>query len=92
MTRTLSTTVAMLALVLIFALGVLAGCGSGDGNGGETQVSCDPNYSGACLDSNASDYDCAGGSGDGPDYTGAVQVVGTDDFGLDRDGDGYACE
>jgi hypothetical protein len=27
---------------------------------------CDPNYEGACLDPNASDYDCAGGSGDGP--------------------------
>jgi hypothetical protein len=53
---------------------------------------CDPNYSGACLDPNASDYDCAGGSGDGPEYTGYVQVVGSDVHGLDSDGDGYACE
>jgi hypothetical protein len=53
---------------------------------------CDPNYSGACLDPNAYDYDCAGGSGDGPEYTGAVQVVGSDPYGLDSDGDGYACE
>lgn len=30
---------------------------------------CDPNYEGACLDPNSSDYDCQGGSGDGPDYT-----------------------
>jgi hypothetical protein len=53
---------------------------------------CDPNYSGACLDPGASDYDCAGGSGDGPEYTGPVQVVGSDPHGLDSDGDGYACE
>jgi len=53
---------------------------------------CDSNYVGACLDPNASDYDCLGGSGDGPEYTGPVQVVGVDHYGLDADGDGYACE
>jgi len=53
---------------------------------------CDPNYVGACLDPNSYDYDCLGGSGDGPDYTGPVQSVGSDPFGLDADGDGYACE
>jgi endonuclease YncB( thermonuclease family) len=53
---------------------------------------CHPSYKGACLDPNASDYDCAGGSGNGPKYTGQVRVVGPDDFGLDSDGDGYACE
>ena len=53
--------------------------------------SCHPGYSG-CLNPNAGDYDCAGGSGDGPYYTGAVRVVGNDVFGLDRDGDGMACE
>jgi glucodextranase-like protein len=53
---------------------------------------CDPNYAGACLDPNASDYDCLGGSGDGPKYTGPVRVVGDDHYDLDRDGDGYACE
>jgi hypothetical protein len=61
------------------------GGGSGGGN-------CDPNYSGACLDPNSLDYDCEGGSGDGPDYTGRVEVVGDDHFDLDRDGDGVACE
>ena len=35
-----------------------------------------PSYGGACLDRDAVDYDCKGGSGDGPEYT----VVGTDDF------------
>ncbi len=53
---------------------------------------CDPNYSGACLNPNSSDYDCAGGSGNGPDYTGPVTVVGEDHYGLDADGDGYGCE
>jgi hypothetical protein len=53
---------------------------------------CDPNYAGACLRPDASDYDCAGGSGDGPFYTGPVQVVGVDHYDLDRDGDGFACE
>lgn len=58
---------------------------SGDGD-------CDPNYAGACLKPDSPDYDCAGGSGDGPDYTGPVQVVGDDPYDLDRDGDGSACE
>jgi hypothetical protein len=53
---------------------------------------CDPNYEGACLDPNALDYDCDGGSGDGPEYTGTVTVVGDDHFGLDRDGDGVGCQ
>jgi hypothetical protein len=51
---------------------------------------CSPNYSG-CVP-NASDVDCAGGSGNGPAYTGPVRVTGYDVYGLDRDGDGYACE
>jgi hypothetical protein len=53
---------------------------------------CDLNYTGACLNPNSPDYDCAGGTGDGPDYTGRVEVVGDDHFDLDRDGDGVACE
>lgn len=53
---------------------------------------CDPNYSGACLDPNSPDYDCEGGSGDGPDYVGIVQVVGSDVYDLDADGDGTACD
>jgi hypothetical protein len=53
---------------------------------------CDPNYEGACLNPNASDYDCEGGEGNGPYYTGEVRVVGDDHFGLDADGDGIGCE
>jgi endonuclease YncB( thermonuclease family) len=53
---------------------------------------CHPSYQGACLDPNASDYDCEGGSGNGPEYTGYVTVVGDDEYGLDADGDGAGCE
>jgi hypothetical protein len=51
---------------------------------------CDPNYSG-CVPI-ASDVDCAGGSGNGPAYTGPVQVIVSDIYDLDSDGDGTACE
>jgi hypothetical protein len=54
--------------------------------------SCDPNYKGECLDPAAFDYDCNGGSGDGPEYAGPVEVIGDDPHGLDADGDGFACE
>jgi len=54
------------------------------------QSNCDPNYSG-CVPV-ASDVDCAGGSGNGPAYTGMVQVIGSDIYDLDRDGNGWGCE
>jgi hypothetical protein len=57
----------------------------------EPAASCHPSYD-PCLDPNASDYDCEGGSGDGPNYTGFVTVKGPDDYGLDSDGDGTGCE
>jgi hypothetical protein len=53
---------------------------------------CHSSYEGACLDPNASDYDCEGGSGDGPEYTGTVTVVGPDEYDLERDDDGIACD
>jgi hypothetical protein len=53
---------------------------------------CHSSYQGACLDPNSPDYDCAGGTGDGPDYTGPVTIVGPDVYGLDGDGDGIGCE
>ncbi len=52
---------------------------------------CTPGYD-PCLPP-ASDYDCAGGSGNGPKYVdGPVRVTGSDPYGLDRDGDGIGCE
>jgi PASTA domain len=54
---------------------------------------CDPSYPDACLDPGAADYDCAGGSGNGPQYVrGPIRVRPPDPFGLDRDGDGWGCE
>ena len=60
--------------------------------GGSPGAGCDPNYAGACLRADAYDYDCAGGAGDGPFYTGQVRVMGFDHYELDRDGDGIACD
>lgn len=58
----------------------------------EPESSCDSNYAGACVPI-ASDVDCGGGSGDGPGYVyGVVEVVGSDVYDLDRDGDGYGCD
>lgn len=68
---------------------VLGGEASGSA---PASADCDPNYEGQCLDPRSLDYDCAGGSGDGPDYTETVYVVGDDPYDLDRDGDGVACD
>jgi predicted nucleic acid-binding Zn-ribbon protein len=57
----------------------------------EAATSCHPSYD-PCLDPNAGDYDCSGGEGDGPKYTGTVSVTGPDDYDLDRDGDGIGCD
>jgi hypothetical protein len=55
--------------------------------------SCDPSYPNVCLQDGIGDYDCAGGSGNGPNYvSGPVTVIGSDPFGLDTDGDGVGCE
>ena len=51
---------------------------------------CNPNYTG-CVPVD-SDVDCAGGSGNGPSYSGRVDVIGSDVYGLDGDGDGVGCE
>lgn len=51
---------------------------------------CHPSYSG-CVPI-VSDVDCAGGAGNGPAYSGRVQVIGSDEYGLDGDGDGIGCE
>lgn len=77
-------------------LGVGDGCEEGalldDGEPPPDDAGCHPSYEAACLDPNSYDYDCDGGEGDGPDYTGYVEVVGEDVYDLDRDGDEIACE
>jgi hypothetical protein len=60
---------------------------------GKKKQKCDPAYKGRCLKPNVSDYDCAGGSGNGPYYvSGPFRVVGKDHYRLDADHDGIACE
>lgn len=56
----------------------------------QVSQNCTPGYT-PCL-APASDYDCSGGSGDGPRYTGLVHVTGSDVYDLDRDGDGLGCD
>jgi hypothetical protein len=51
---------------------------------------CHPSYV-PCV-TIASDVDCEGGTGNGPAYTGRVQVIGPDEYDLDRDGNGIGCE
>ena len=46
-----------------------------------------------CLPDYGADYDCAGGPGDGPHYSGKVNVQrGMDIYDLDRDETGLGCE
>ena len=54
---------------------------------------CDPSYPDVCLDPAVEDYDCAGGTGNGPEYVeGPIRVLPPDPFDLDREGDGVGCE
>jgi hypothetical protein len=77
-------------LLLVAALTVLA---LAAGPAPAKRHRCDANYKGRCLRPNVSDYDCAGGSGNGPYYvSGPFRVVGIDHYRLDADHDGIACE
>jgi micrococcal nuclease len=54
---------------------------------------CDPSYPDVCIPVGSEDYDCAGGSGDGPNYiTGPLRVLPPDPHHLDGNGDGIGCE
>ncbi len=54
---------------------------------------CHPSYRGVCLPPDAVDVDCVGQDGNGPLFvTGPFTVVGRDDYYLDPDHDGVACE
>lgn len=57
------------------------------------EQNCDPSYPDVCLDPAVEDYDCAGGTGNGPEYVeGPIRVLPPDPFDLDREGDGVGCE
>lgn len=63
----------------------------------EPTPDCDPSYTNVCIPVGSADYDCAGGSGNGPNYiSGPVyvrhDVANPDPHGLDRDKDGVGCE
>lgn len=56
---------------------------------------CDASYPDVCIQLGTADYDCAGGSENGPNYiAGPIRVRPPDPHGLDRDGDGFGfgCE
>jgi flagellar hook assembly protein FlgD len=60
-----------------------------------TPSNCTPGYSPCLVYHGGADYDCAGGSGNGPYYTspGVVYTVkGSDIYGLDANGNGLGCE
>lgn len=87
------------ALTVDFRLGVVQDQrpGAGEVRKGRTVTlfklpACTPGYS-DCLPP-ASDYDCWGGTGDGPEYVyGLIYVTGSDPYGLDgNDNDGRGCE
>jgi hypothetical protein len=85
-------------VTVLFWGGLIGGCGyliatGGSGTEDSTSGSCEPSYPDDCLDPDAADYDCEGGSGDGPEYvSGPIRVEGSDPFRLDSDGDGIGCE
>jgi hypothetical protein len=83
----------LLPLLLVAALAALALAATAGPAAAKRHHRCDPNYKGRCLRPNVSDYDCAGGSGNGPYYvSGPFRVVGYDHYRLDSDHDGIACE
>ena len=57
----------------------------------EPASDCHPSYQ-PCVPANVEDVDCVGGSGNGPEYTGRVTVIGPDVYELDADGDGTGCD
>jgi hypothetical protein len=80
-------------LTIVFVIGLTFATPANAEPGPQEQgSSCDSNYSGACVPI-ASDVDCEGGSGNGPEYvSGPVTVVGDDIYGLDNNSDGVGCE
>jgi hypothetical protein len=76
--------------VAVLAATAVPACVTASGDTSENRNNCHPSYD-PCVPS-ASDVDCLGASGDGPEYVGTVSVIGPDVYGLDRDEDGVGCE
>ena len=79
-------------VLLVLATSLAAWQSAATATATKSKPSCHPSYKLKCLKPNAYDYDCVGGSGNGPLYTGLVKVVGPDVFRLDADHDGWGCE
>ncbi len=79
-------------VLLLVLVAFAAGIASQSAMSASEKRRCHSSYKLKCLDPYASDYDCIGGSGNGPKYTGKVRVVGPDVFRLDADGDGWGCD
>lgn len=94
MRKLLLAGLATASLAALPAVPALAGARSdGEPSASAAKRKCDPNYRGRCLRPGVSDYDCAGGGGNGPYYvSGPFRVVGSDRHRLDADRDGIACE
>ena len=79
--------------VVVMAAKTTGGGGGGSGGGGSSN--CTPGYSPCLIYHGGADYDCAGGSGNGPYYTEpgvTYQVTGSDPYGLDGNNNGLGCE
>ncbi len=80
--RLVRTVVTRSPVTRVIAVGTKAKTGGGN---------CHPSYR-PCVPI-ASDVDCAGGDGNGPAYVdGPITVIGPDEYDLDRDNDGTACD
>lgn len=79
-------TVGLASLVaLVVSIGAIACSSDTTTNIPNESSDCNPNYSGGCVPNVSYDLDCA-------DIGFPVEVVGTDEYRLDRDGDGHGCE
>jgi hypothetical protein len=92
-----------LGVVGMLAAGVIAclAFSSSTDSAEAQQPSCHTSYQGGsdatrggCIQAGIGDYDCAGGTGDGPNFAfGPVTIIGSDPFQLDgNDNDGRGCE
>jgi hypothetical protein len=77
-------------IVVVLAIGAALVTGGSSSDAGSDDSSsadhCDPNYEGGCVPDTGGDVDCT----EIADTN--LTVVGDDVDGLDRDGDGIACE
>ncbi|MDP9341414.1 MAG: excalibur domain-containing protein [Actinomycetota bacterium] len=92
MRRTVVTALATLALLV---LGGALGAQASSHSPAAHQKHCTKGYSPCLRNLHGADYDCYGGSGNGPYYTKsgvAYRVTGSDPYDLDSNNNGQGCE